>query len=341
MTDQFVVRAPGRVNIIGDHTDYTGGLVLPMTIDRWTVIEGSYHGGPIELTSSDEPDPLVLSLPVTDPASVEPRWGRYVAGIAAEMGAATRPIHGRINTDIPIGAGLSSSAALEIAAALALGFEGDVVALAELARRAEHRASGVPCGIMDQLCIAAGVVDHALLIDCNALTVHPVPLPDGVSIVVQFIAHRTLMGSEYGDRVDECAAAERSIGPLRLATTNDLAGIADPTVRRRARHVINENQRVRDFSQALHRGDLVRAGALMVESHNSLRDDFATSTSVMDRAVEQMCATPGVYGARMTGGGFGGCIVAMTEPGAMAQGWVVNAVDGASIEHTGTSQGIG
>lgn len=337
MNEQFIVRAPGRVNLIGDHTDYTGGLVLPMTIDRWTVVEGFRHEGPIELTSSDEPDPLVLSLPVLDPAMVEPRWGRYVAGVAAEMGKATRPIHGRISTNIPIGAGLSSSAALEIAAALALGFEGDVIALAEMGRRAEHRASGVPCGIMDQLCIAAGVAGHALLIDCDALTVQPVPLPDGVSIVVQFIAHRTLMGSEYAERVDECAAAERIVGPLRLATTDDLVRIADPTIRRRARHVINENQRVRDFSNALHRGDLTRAGELMVESHNSLRDDFATSTPVMDRAVEQMCSTPGVYGARMTGGGFGGCIVAITEPGAIAQGWVVSAVDGASIKYIETS----
>ncbi len=338
MTDQFVVRAPGRVNLIGDHTDYTGGLVLPMTIDRWTVIEGSYHDGPIELTSSDEPEPLVLALPVLDPATIEPRWGRYVAGVAAELGDAAQSISGTVKTDIPIGAGLSSSAALEIAVALAMGFRGDVVALAELGRRAEHRASGVPCGIMDQLCIAAGVVGHAVLIDCHALTVTPVPLPAGVDIVVQFVAHRTLMGSEYADRVDECNAAERVIGPLRLATTDDLSRIADPTIRRRARHVINENQRVRDFGDALRAGDITRAGQLMVESHNSLRDDFATSTTVMDQAVEALCAVPGVYGARMTGGGFGGCIVAFTEPGAVANGWVVRAVAGASIELTSSPE---
>ncbi|CAB4873317.1 unannotated protein [freshwater metagenome] len=337
MTDRFIVRAPGRVNLIGDHTDYTGGLVLPMTIDRWTVIEGTHHDGPIELTSANEPVPLSLPLPVRDPATVEPSWGRYVAGVAAEIGASARSIRGHVSTTIPVGAGLSSSAALEIATALALGFQGDAVSLAQLGRRAEHRASGVPCGIMDQLCIAAGIADHALLIDCDALTVDPIPLPEDVEIVVQFIAHRTLVGSEYADRVNECAAAEAAIGPLRLATAADVGRITDHVVRQRAQHVVNENQRVRDFSAALGAGDLVGAGRLMVESHNSLRDDFATSTPVMDRAVEAMCATPGVYGARMTGGGFGGCIVAMTRPGAVSAGWVVQAVHGATREQVSSS----
>ncbi|MEI7618973.1 MAG: galactokinase [Actinomycetota bacterium] len=334
MTNHFVARAPGRVNLIGDHTDYTGGLVLPMTIDRWTVIEGSRSGGAIALTSADEPHPVGIALPVDNPSTVEPHWGRYVAGVAAELGATTMPIRGHVTTTIPVGAGLSSSAALEVAAALALGFEGTAADLAQLARRAEHRASGVPCGIMDQLCIAAGVADHALLIDCRTLEIEAVPVPHNVDVIVQFVAHRTLAGSEYAQRVAECQRAEQLIGPLRLATLADVAIIGDPIVQRRARHVVSENQRVRDFAVALRANDLATAGRLMIESHHSLRDNYETSTPAVNEAVRQMCATPGVYGARITGGGFGGCIVALAAPGSTTTGWVVRAVDGAAIDRT-------
>ena len=334
MSNHFRVRAPGRVNLIGDHTDYTGGLVMPMTIDRWTVIEGERQDGPIELTSANETDPVRLTLPIEDASTVEPHWGRYVAGVAAEMGGAAHAVRGHVTTDIPVGAGLSSSAALELAAALALGFEGDSVTLAELGRRAEHRASGVPCGIMDQLCIAAGVAGHALLIDCHALTVEPVPLPDDIAVIVRFVQHRTLVGSEYADRVAECAAAEAVIGPLRLATLDAVGTIADDLIRRRARHVVTENQRVRHFAEALRRHDLAGVGRLMLESHDSLRDDFGISTPVMDAAVAELAARPGVYGARMTGGGFGGCIVGIADATLAAAdagsgGWIVHAVDGA------------
>ncbi|MEI7754671.1 MAG: galactokinase [Actinomycetota bacterium] len=334
MTNRFVARAPGRVNLIGDHTDYTGGLVLPMTIDRWTVIEGSLSEGAITLTSADEPDPISITLPVDNPAIVEPRWGRYVAGVAAELGTAAMPIDGHVTTTIPVGAGLSSSAALEVAAALALGFDGPAADLAQLARRAEHRASGVPCGIMDQLCIAAGVANHALLIDCHTLEIEAVPVPHNADVIVQFVAHRTLAGSEYAQRVSECELAERLIGPLRLATLALVATIGDPLIQRRARHVVSENQRVRDFAAALRTNDLATAGRLMIESHHSLRDNYETSTPAVDEAVRQMCATPGVYGARITGGGFGGCIVALAAPGTSTKGWVVRAVDGATIDRT-------
>ena len=333
----FTARAPGRVNLIGDHTDYTGGLVLPMTIDRWTVIRGTRgpagRDGRVSLVSADEPEPLRLDLPVTDPAAVEPHWGRYVAGVAAEM-ADPQPIEGHITTDIPVGAGLSSSAALELVAALALGFDGTPTELALLGQRAEQRASGVPCGIMDQLCIAAGVVDHALLIDCHSLSVQPVSLPDGIDVVVRFVVHRTLAGSEYGERVAQCATAEREIGPLRLATLDTVATLRDDLIRHRARHVVTENARVREFAAAIAVGDLTSAGELMVASHASLRDDYGTSTAAMDVAVEELMAVPGVYGARMTGGGFGGCVVALAEPGAITDGWSVRAVDGASITET-------
>ena len=227
---------------------------------------------------------------------------------------------------------LSSSAALEVAVALALGFEGSPIELAQVCRRAEQRASGVPCGIMDQLCIAAGVRDHALLIDCGELTIDPVAIPDDVEIVVQHIAHRTLVGSAYADRVRECAEAEAAIGPLRHATVAEARTIDDPVIRARAVHVTSENGRVLRFAEALRADDLRAAGQLMVESHRSLAEQFETSTPMMDTVVEQLRATPGVYGARMTGGGFGGCVVALTEPGALSYGWVVRAVDGAHVE---------
>ena len=321
------VRAPGRVNLIGDHTDYTGGMVMPMTIDRWTEIRG-IPAGNISLHSEDEAQPAELALEIDDPQHVEPSWAKYVAGVVAEM----QPyggIHGTVVTNIPIGAGLSSSAALELAVALALGFEGDALTLAQLCRRAEIRASGVPCGIMDQLVIAAGQADHALLIDCGDVTIEPVRIPDNVEIVVQFVARRVLVGSAYAKRVAECDMAEAEIGPLRHATLHDTLSIADPVIRARAQHVVSENERVREFAQLLAAGDLAAAGVLMVASHESLRDLYLTSTPVMDAAVEQWSQRRGVYGARMTGGGFGGCVVALTEPGALDDGWIVRAVDGA------------
>jgi galactokinase len=322
------VLAPGRVNLIGDHTDYTGGLVLPMAIDRYTEVTGWREGDRVRLHSTDEADEVDLPLDVPHPAEVQPAWGRYVAGVVSELRPATG-FHGSVSTDIPIGAGLSSSAALEVAVALALGHHGDVLDLARTCQRAEQRASGVPCGIMDQLCVAAGVEDHALLIDCHTLDIEPVPVPRDVEVVVQFVAHRTLVGSPYADRVAECAAAEAAIGPLRSASTADASRIDDPVIRLRALHVTQENQRVRDFAAALRAHDMAEAGRLMLESHRSLAQQYHTSNHQMDAAVEALRATPGVHGARMTGGGFGGCVVALAEPGALLHGWVVRAVDGA------------
>jgi galactokinase len=332
------VRAPGRVNLIGDHTDYTGGLVLPMAIDRWTEIVGTPGGGRIRLSSADEPEMADLQLPVNEPELAAPAWARYVAGVAAELDSADG-FRGHITTDIPIGAGLSSSAALEVATALALGFSGTAVDLALLCQRAEQRASGVPSGIMDQLVISAAVPGHALLIDCHSLDVEPVAMPDGVEVVVVFVAHRTLVGSAYAQRVAECAAAESEIGPLRLASTADAARIGDPVMRMRAIHVTSENDRVRAFATAFRDGDVVEAGRLMTAGHASLRDDFGTSTAAMDDAVRDLCDVPGVYGARMTGGGFGGCVVALTRPGVLAErwrsSWLVHAV-GAAERVAGT-----
>lgn len=335
---ELTVISPGRVNLIGDHTDYTGGLVLPMAIDRFTEIRGARGGDRVHLFSAFDKHPVDLPLHVERPDEVAPAWGRYVAGVLAEM-PDPKGFVGRVTSDIPIGAGLSSSASLEIAVALAVGYEGSAVELAQLCRRAEHRASGVPCGIMDQLAIASGVAEHALLIDCHDLTLSPVPVPREAEIVVLFGAHRTLEGSPYADRVAECAAVEQLIGPLRHATTAHARQIDDPLLRARALHVTGENERVRRFADAFRAGDLREAGRLLIEGHRSLSELYQTSTDQMDAIVARLCATPGVYGARMTGGGFGGCVVALTEPGALRQGWVVRAVDGAMVVGHGPAKG--
>src|SRR5581483_8960409 len=167
--------APGRVNVIGDHTDYTGGLALPMAIAEGTTVTVERGGDVVRLASDDEPLPAIVPLDVAEPSAVEPTWARYVAGVVAELRPETGA-RGTVSTTLPVGAGLSSSAALEVAVALSLGFEGDALALARLCQRAEHRASGVPCGIMDQLTAAAGVEGSLLLLDCRTFTVTPVPL---------------------------------------------------------------------------------------------------------------------------------------------------------------------
>ena len=323
-------QSPGRVNLIGDHTDYTGGLVLPMAIDRYTTIRGTRTPSTVRLSSEHEPEAVEFKLPISSPEKITPNWGRYVAGVAAEMQNNARGFDGEISCTIPIGAGLSSSAALEVATALALGDTSTPVERAKLCQRAEFRAVGVPCGIMDQLAVASGICDHALLIDCHELTITPVQLPNDVKIVVQFIAARKLVSSSYGERVVQCSAAEKIIGPLRLARLQSLANITDKTVFRRARHVVSENQRVRDFATMLRTGDLKSAGQLMIESHNSLDQDFQTSTPQMNSAVATAIAQPGVFGARMTGGGCGGCIVILADATAKVDGWQVRAVNAAS-----------
>jgi len=322
------VTAPGRVNLIGEHTDYTSGLVFPMAIDRWTTIDYDVTGSGIVLDSADADGTVSIALGKSFDATMTPSWGRYVGAVASLLDS-PRGISGRISTTIPVGAGLSSSAALEIAVALALGCELPSSELAQLTQRAEHVATGIPTGIMDQLCIASAREGHGTMIDCRTLVVQYVPIPTDVKIVVRFIAHRTLVGSAYADRVAQCAEAESIIGPLRDASLADVVAIADATIASRARHVISENARVVSFASALASGDYSGAGEIMTDSHRSLAQDFATSNDQMNAAVQDIRAIPGVFGARMTGGGFGGCIVALCEPDAVVDGWHVKPVSAA------------
>jgi len=324
------VFAPGRVNLIGDHTDYTGGLVFPMAINRGVRITGEVGGHWVEARSDREPVAAHFSVPVTDPAGIEPRWARHLAGVAAEMGTAVG-FTGQLSSDLPV-AGLSSSAAVQVAAALMLGHEGSPLERAMLCQAAEHRATGVPCGIMDQLTIASGIPGHALLIDCHTLEITPHLVPDDVEIVIVHSGqHRELVDSEYATRRAQCEAAEEVIGPLRIASLDAVEDLDDPVLRARARHVVTENERVAIFAKALATGDYAEAGQQMLDSHRSLGHDFEVSTSVLDALVDELSTVPGVYGARLTGAGFGGAVVALTRPGALDRGFVATASAGASV----------
>jgi galactokinase len=328
-----VVRAPGRVNLIGDHTDYTGGLALPLAIDREVVISGAEVPEPtVTLTSDQDPAPARFPLPVTSLDGIEPVWARRVAAIASELGR-ERGFAGSVNSTVPIGAGLSSSGAFGVGVALALGAGAslDRRDIALLCQRAQQAATGVPAGVLDEMASLYGVAGHVILLDCHALTTEPVPLPEEAEIVVRYVSHRTVAGSPYAERVASCKAAEEQIGPLRSARIEDVASIADPMLRARARHVVSENRRVGDCVAALRVGDLAGAGALMTSSHISLRDDYEVSTPELDAAVESLNQMHGVFGARLTGAGFGGCVIALTRPGVVTEGWVVRAVDGAGM----------
>jgi galactokinase len=332
-TDEFRVIAPGRVNIIGDHTDYTGGLCLPMAINLHTAFVVKRCDADVELTSADEPETARVSLGIEadEVAALHPYWARYIAGVVHSIKPSVGVI-GQVTSTIPRGAGLSSSAALEVGVALALGFEGTPFEIALACQKAEQLATGVPTGILDQLSSAAGRHGQAMMLDCHEMSISYVPMPSDVEIVVIHSGQeRHLAASGYTQRVRECRTAETEIGPLRLASVEAAKSIADPVIARRALHVVTENQRVRDFSAAMAVCDFAGAGVIMTDSHRSLRDDYESSHPVVDKLVAELVGTSGVLGARVTGGGFGGCVVVMTEPGALDQGWHVHAADGAGI----------
>jgi galactokinase len=308
--------APGRVNLIGDHTDYMGGLALPMAIGLGTEITGDRGGNWVMLGSDGFEG--VAEVPITgvdDPAAIEPPWARYVAAVVAEVKPADGLV-GMVHSTLPAGSGLASSAALEVAVATALGADRlNPVAAAQACQRAEERAVGVPCGIMDQLVSLAAVEGMALRIDCDTLDVTHVPFPaDAEVVVIHSGQHRELSASPYAQRRAEVEAAEQIVGRLRGTAPADVEVIDDPVLRRRARHVTTENERVDALATALGKGQLAFAGELLVSSHASMRDDFEVSTPVLDELVGNVRGVPGVYGARVTGAGFGGCVIVLCKP---------------------------
>uniref|UniRef100_V9KSJ0 Galactokinase-like protein n=1 Tax=Callorhinchus milii TaxID=7868 RepID=V9KSJ0_CALMI len=326
------VAAPGRVNLIGEHTDYNRGLVLPMALPMVTVVVGcKSEDGVISLltTAMEADEPRCLEFPV--PSKVNPlnpgvpRWANYVKGIIQHYRA--RPLTGFkavIASDVPLGGGLSSSASLEVAMYTFLQQicpdDGDLVAKAQTCQKAEHTFASVPCGIMDQFISVMGRKDHALLIDCRSLEVTPVPLtdPNLVVLITNSNVRHTLSGSEYSTRRSQCEAAAKALGKesLRCATMADLEALKaslDAEVYRRARYVITEIKRTTEAAEALKTGNYGQFGKLMVESHCSLRDDYDVSCQELDELVVAAMDGEGVFGSRMTGGGFGGCTVTLVE----------------------------
>jgi galactokinase len=326
-----LVRAPGRVNLIGEHTDYSEGFVMPIAIDLacFAAAAPSSERGMFRIYSED----LLQGseLPVEEIAVAKPhrQWVDYVLGVAQQLVSAGRevaPCDLLVHSTVPVGAGLSSSAALEVSSALALGAGSmDKVELARLCQRAENEFVGLPCGIMDQFVSVFGEEHAAILIDCRTLKHQAVPLPENVSIVaVNSMVKHELGSSAYRERVAECAqavafirASHPQVKTLRDATLEMLDPRMGDVVLRRARHVISEDNRVLEFAAASKSGDLKRMGELFVQSHRSLQHDYEVSCAELDFLVDTALTLPGVYGARMTGGGFGGCTVNLLDPAQM------------------------
>jgi len=331
-----IFRAPGRVNLIGEHTDYNLGFVLPIALDlaSYAVAAPDAEG---KLRVRSESAGETREWPISSIIDLEPAhdWSDYVAGVARELilaGFDVHPANLLVHSTVPLGSGLSSSAAFEVSVALALLNGRDIppLELVHLCQRAENRFVGMPCGIMDQYASVFGRSGAALQIDCRTRQHQPVPLPEGVAIIaVNSMVKHELGKTAYRERVDECAAAVRIIQErhplvksLRDATMRHLEtlGPAMPElVYRRARHVITENDRVMEFVKACEAADLECMGRKFRKSHESLRDDYEVSCEELDFLVETALAMPAVFGARMTGGGFGGCTVNLVAPQASAE----------------------
>ncbi|MDW8343058.1 MAG: galactokinase [Verrucomicrobiae bacterium] len=313
-----LVRAPGRVNLIGEHTDYNEGFVLPMAIDRATWIAlRPRTDEQVRLHSLAHGETMTFSLSAL--TKNHRHWAEYAKGVAWALQQAGHRLcgwEGVVGSDVPIGAGLASSASFELAVARAFAavsqLPWDPVGMARLCQRAENQWVGVNCGIMDQTIAAAGKAGHALLIDCRSLDLQPVPLPTGCKVVVMDTATRHgLVNSEYNQRRAECEAVARQFGvrALRDLTPQQLPA----NVSRRARHVVTEIDRTLRAAQTR---DPVEFGRLMNASHDSLRDDFEVTNKELNIMVECARAIRGCYGARMTGAGFGGCAVALVAASA-------------------------
>jgi galactokinase len=336
----FVARAPGRVNLIGEHTDYNDGFVLPMAIDRDVTIVGAPRDDRVvRLRSANFGDEASFVLERIEKAH-DGAWSNYARGVASvlqQAGFALRGFDGVIYGDVPIGSGLSSSAAIEMATLMAFtaaGADGlaplalDGAQAARLAQRAENEFVGVNCGIMDQFISSLGRAGHALFIDCRSLAYELTPLPEGVTVlVVDTSAPRTLAASAYNERRAQCEQAARALGTpslrdVSVETFERRRGELPDLIARRAAHVIYENQRVLEAVVALRANDVATFGRLMNQSHDSLRDLYEVSSKELDAVVEIARRVPGVHGARMTGAGFGGCAIAVVvdaQTNALAQ----------------------
>lgn len=332
-----VVRSPGRVNLIGEHTDYNDGFVFPMAIEPHVLFAfRARTDGQVRIASTVFPNQIVSFSVNQKIERAEPKWANYLRGVAAELKGAGIPLVGMdvlLENTLPVGGGLSSSAAIEVGTGRALlklaGLDMDETRLALIAQKAEHEYALVPCGIMDQTIVASGKAGHAMLLDCRDNSKQFIPL-DGnelrVVIVNSMVKHE-LSGGEYAERRHQCEQAVayfktldphvRALRDVSAQQVEAAKGKLDDLTFRRARHVVGETQRARDFANLLSKKHYDEAGQLMIASHNSLRDDYEVSTEELDYLVVESMKVKGVYGARMTGGGFGGCIVALTQPRAV------------------------
>ncbi len=335
---QFIARAPGRVNLIGEHTDYNDGFVLPMAIDRevW-----------IALAPRTDSIVRIRSLDLQVDAAFDLHsfakgegWIEYVKGVAYELqkeGCALRGFDATMTGDVPRGAGLSSSAAVELAAARAFaavsGFPWDAAKMARISQKAENEWVGVNCGIMDQMASAASQKGYALFLDCRTLEIQHAPLPEKISVVIlDTSTRRGLVDSAYNERRSQCEEAAHWFGVKALRDVGMEAlkkgeGKLGKNIMKRARHIVTENMRVLEAVQAMKAGDVKRLGELFNASHASLRDDFEVTNKALNQIVECAQEQSSCYGARMTGAGFGGCAVALVEEQKVDE--FVNAVSAA------------
>ena len=335
---RWIVAAPGRVNVIGEHTDYNDGFVLPMAIDRYAVLAADSRTDGKNVirfhdASGAEPAFINLSAPIT-PGT--PKWANYPRGvIAGYLARGINPggLDVLLHSTVPLGGGLSSSAALEVSTATLLenvtGKKLDPVEKALLCQKAEHEFAGVPCGIMDQFISVMGQENHLLLLDCRSRKTQLVPMDDpaiGLFIVNSNVRHE-LGNGEYAKRRAQCEAAAKILGvpSLRDATADSLENARSKmsdVVFRRARHVISEIERTLHAAEGLRASNWTTVGQLMYASHRSLRDDYEVSCRELDAIVEiaeSIGIKGGIYGCRMTGGGFGGCTVALVKTDAVPE----------------------
>ena len=323
-------RAPGRVNLIGEHTDYNDGFVMPIALDRSTWVAATPRADRLIVARSESyPDVVTIDLD-RPPAPRTGHWSDYVAGVAVVLDRATRLLGAdlQIRSDVPIGAGLSSSAALEVACGYALldlsGGVMDLTGLARACQRAEDEFGGTRCGLMDQFIACHGRAAHALMLDTRTLGTRWLPMPAGAHVMIcDTMKRHRLASSEYNARQEDCRAGVRALSrrypdvrALRDVTRDRLEsarGDLSERLYRRCRHVVTENARVEAAADALAARDLSRFGQLMAASHHSLRDDYEVSCAELDAMVAIAMQNDGVYGARMTGGGFGGCVVCLID----------------------------